>query len=88
MDEYDDEFEKKSKRKPNPLVRRVGRRKTGRNIPFSQMVTLETANLFYDMQRQMDVTMGEVLERAAKSLQKSHSEAIGVALDLQQQEHR
>jgi len=51
-----------------PLVRRMGRRRTGRNVQFNQSVTAETANRFYDLQAQLNVPMGEVLERASLAL--------------------
>jgi hypothetical protein len=70
---------KRSRKKPEgPEIRRMGRRTTGRNIAFNQTVTADTANLFYDLQRKMDVPMGEVLERAAEALQSSvrHREGL------------
>ena len=63
-----------------PVIRRIGRRKTGRNIAFSQTVTADTANLFYDMLREMNVPMGEVLKRAAEALQKSERHRIGLRI--------
>jgi len=48
--------------------RRVGRKKTGRNVAFNQTVSLDTANMFYDLHGELDITMGEILERAALAL--------------------
>lgn len=50
-------------------VKRPGRKLTGRNFPFNQTVTPETAQAFYDVQAKLDIPMGAVLERAVKALQ-------------------
>lgn len=60
---------KKTPSKPEqPEIRRMGRRRTGRNIPFNQTVNAQTANAFYEAQEQLDIPMGAVLERAIKAL--------------------
>ncbi len=57
-----------------PVVKRMGRRKTGRNIQFNQSVTAKTANAFYEMQSKLNIPMGAVLERAIKALQASEKQ--------------
>jgi len=52
------------------INRMRGRGKTGANVPFSQTVTPETANLFYALQERTGVTMGTVLARAAQALER------------------
>ena len=50
--------------KPPPEVRRVGRRKTGRTVPFSVKLTPDTANQIYDISREDGCLVAEVVERA------------------------
>lgn len=50
-------------------VKRPGRKLTGRNFPFNQTVTPQTAQAYYDVQAKLDVPMGAVMERAVRALQ-------------------
>ena len=65
---------KPSAEKPKP--KRIGRKKTGRNIKFNHSVTLETSDGFYDLYEKLNqtepggVTMGEVVERAWRALKR------------------
>jgi len=52
------------------VVRRPPRKRSGRNYKFSQTVTPETAQRYYDMQAKLDIPMGAVLEQAIAALEK------------------